>query len=187
MVREVFNQLTKRYSPLIKWLIESNQIYTNIDKTIKWCFAWDENLAITAAVDRKTNIISINVLFVDDAYKNNKIFEIEYFLLHEMRHIYQHNQIELYNNNEQTVDSRYIEHWIKEGQNYIKSLDESGNENIEYFKQDCELDAYAFSYAAMHHKYRGIYDSFLFIPEIYKNELKEEYDSAVKDFFDFFE
>ena len=182
MIKEVFNQLTNRYSPLIKWLIESNQIYTSINKTVKWCFAWDENLAITAAVDRKTNVLSVNVLFVDDAYKNNRIFEIEYFLLHEMRHIYQHNQIELYKNNEQIVDSKYIELWIKEGQNYVKSLDENGNENIDYFKQDCELDAYAFSYAAIHHKYCGIYDSFLFVPEIYKNELKEEFDSAVKAF-----
>ena len=65
---------------------------------------------------------------------------------------------------------------------YIKSLDDNGNENIEYFKQDCEMDAYAFSYAAMHHKYRGTYDSFLYIPKIYSIELKEEFNSAVDDF-----
>ena len=182
MEKETLNKLSEQYSPLIKWLIESNQIYTNIHTPIKWMFGWDENLAITAAVDRKTNILSVNVLFVDDAYKNNRIFEIEYFLLHEMRHIYQHNQIELYKNNEQTIDPKYIELWIKEGQNYVKSLDKNGNENIEYFKQDCELDAYAFSYAIMHHKYQGIYDSTLWLPDIYKNELKAEFDSAVDDF-----
>ena len=182
MEKVLFEELSKRYSPLIKWLIESNQIYTNIDIGIKWKFGWDDNLAITATVDRETNIMSVNVLFVDSTYKDNNIFEIEYFLLHEMRHIYQHIQIDRYKENEHTINPKFIVKWIEEEKNYIKSLDKDGNENIDYFKQDCELDAYAFSYAVMSYKYQGMYNSKLYVPNIYINELKDEFDAAVKGF-----
>lgn len=182
MDKNFFSNLSKQYGSLIGWLIESNSIYLTIDIKIRWCFAWDENTSITGAVNRNTNIMSVNVLFVDEAYKDNRIFDIEYFLLHELRHIYQHNQIERYKKSEYSVDPIYIEKWMIEGSNYIKALDEKGNENIEYYKQDCELDAYAFSYAIMKYKYKGIYDDKLFIPKIYRNELKKDFDSAVDDF-----
>ena len=107
---------------------------------------------------------------------------IEYFLLHEMRHIYQNLEIERYETGANTVSSVFIKRWIKDGKNYEKALDEQGRENTEYPKQDSELDAYAFAYAVMHYKYRGLYDSDLWFPEIYKNELKIEFDSAVDDF-----
>lgn len=175
-------QLTTKYSPLVKWLFESNQIYTNIDETIRWFLVWDDNTAITAAVNRKTNIIRVNLAFINEAYNSNRIYDIEHFLLHEMRHVYQHIQIKKSENKENTVGDKYIERWIKEGSSYISSVDKEGKENIDYFKQDCELDAYAFSFAIMHIKYHGMYDSLLYMPEIYKNELKEEFDSAVKDF-----
>ena len=177
-----FKQLTITYSPLIKWLFESNQIYTNIDETIRWCLVWDDNTAITAAVNRKTIVISVNLAFVNEAYNSNRIYDIEHFLLHEMRHVYQHIQIKKYENKDNTVGDKYIKRWIKEGSSYISSVDKEGKENIDYFKQDCELDAYAFSFAIMHIKYHGMYDSLLYMPEIYKNELKAEFDSAFKDF-----
>lgn len=180
--KEQFEQLTAKYSPLVKWLFESNQMYTSIDETIRWCLVWDDNAEITAVVNRKTNVISVNLAFVDEEYTNNRIYVIEYFLLHEMRHVYQHIEIKKYKNKENTVGDEYIERWIKEGSNYISSVDKEGKENIDYFRQDCELDAYAFSFTTMHIKYHGIYDSLLYMPEIYKNELKEEFDSAFKDF-----
>ncbi len=101
--KKMIKQLTAKYSPLIKWLFESNQIYTNINIPIRWCFGYDDNPQITAVVNRETNIISVNILFADEAYTNNRIYEIEYFLLHEMRHVYQHLQIEKYKNKEITV------------------------------------------------------------------------------------
>lgn len=177
-----FKQLSAKYSPLVKWLFESNQIYTNIDKTIRWCLVWDDNTAITAAVNRETNVISINLAFINEAYNSNRIYDIEHFLLHEMRHVYQHIQIKKYKNKENTIGDEYIERWIKEGSSYISSVDKEGKENIDYFKQDCELDAYAFSFAIMHIKYHGMYDSLLYMPEIYKTELKEEFNSVFKDF-----
>lgn len=72
-----------------------------------------------------------------------------------MRHVYQHIEIEKYKTHSNECSSKYIERWIQEGNSYIQSLDGNGNENIDYFKQDCELDAYVFSYALMHYKYKG--------------------------------
>lgn len=182
MDKKLFEKLSNQYGPLVRWLIDSNYLYMNIDTKIQWQFAWDNDTRVTGAVNRNTNIMSINVLFVDEAYRNNRIYDIEHFLIHEMRHIYQHNQIKKYKTNSHTIDPIFINRWINEGKDYKKSLDENGNENIEYYKQDCELDAYAFSYAVMKYKYGGMYDSKLFIPNVYKNELKEEFDKAVNDF-----
>lgn len=186
MNKELFDELTKKYASSIKELIDSNVVFTNIDTTIKYTFSWNDNITITASVDRKTNVMSINIAFVDRAYKDNRVFEIEYFLLHEMRHIYQHIQIAKYYRGEHSVDSLYIKRWIKEGKNYIKSIDKNGKLNIDYFKQDSELDAYAFSYAAMKYKYNSKYDSELYVPPIYKEELKEEFEMIVNDFMNFF-
>ena len=186
MEKGLFEFLSNSYSTLIEELINANSIYTNIDETIKWTFAWDENPAITGAVNRETNIMSINVVFVDRAYKDNRIFDIEYFLLHEMRHIYQHIQIERYSVNKNTIDPVFILKWIEEGKNYIKALDENGNENPNYFKQDCEFDAYAFSYAVMSHKYSRKFNSLLFVPSVYENEFKKEFKEVVNDFLNSF-
>ena len=175
-------ELADKYSPLIRWMIESNQIYLDISGPIRWGFNYNDDVRITATTDRKTNVILVNLAFVDEQYCNKELFVIEYFLLHEMRHIYQHIQIAKYKEGKNDVGSQYIEKWIKENENYEQSVDKDGNENSNYPKQDCELDAYAFAYTVMHYKYHGIYDSFLYVPEIYKNELREEFENALEDF-----
>ena len=183
--KELTEKHSEQYAPLIKWIIESNQIDLNIDERIQYRLVWDDNLSITAAVNRETNLLTVNLAFVDEEYRNNRIYNIEYFILHEMRHIYQHIQIKKYKTKENEVGPSFIEKWIEEGKNYVTALDKEGNENPDYPKQDCEFDAYAFSFAVMHHKYSGRYDGSLYVPPIYKSELKEKYDSAVKEFVDF--
>ena len=74
-----------------------------------------------------------------------------------------------------------IEKWIYEGEHYIKSLDKNGNENPKYFEQASELDAYAFSYALMKHKYKDA-DS-LYVPKYYGNE----FHSIVNDWLVYFQ
>ena len=53
-------------------------------------------------------------------------------------------------------------------------LDKDGNENAEYFAQDMELDAFAYSYAVMKYKYGEV--EYLYIPKAYRNE---EFDKIV--------
>ena len=178
----LFDALSKQYFALIEKIIAENIKYTNIDRTIQWCFVAHTSPEITATVNRKTNLLSVNIAFIDKEFKENRIYVIEYFLLHEMRHISQHIEIEKYKTGDNTISPLFIKRWINEGENYERALDEQGRENPNYPKQDNELDAYAFAYAVMHYKYQGMYDSLLYIPKIYNNELKENFYSAVNDF-----
>lgn len=95
-------------------------------------------------------------------------------------------QIANYYKGKHSADSLHIKKWIKEGKNYIKSIDKNGKLNIDYFKQNSELDAYAFSYAVMKYKYNSRYDSELYVPPIYKEEMKEGFEMMVKDFLNYF-
>ena len=75
---------------------------------------------------------------------------------------------------ETCVDPEIIEKWINENECYIRVLNEDGSENPSYFKQDMELDAYAFSYAVMKYKYGEI-------PYLYKpTKVGEEFHEIVE-------
>ena len=100
-------------------------------------------------------------------YMAGDLYTVEYFLLHEIRHIFQHLIIEDYQNGREVpFDSKLVEQWIFENnkENYIKALDENGNENDGYFKQDIEIDAYAFSLAVMKYKYDEKLIQHLYVP-----------------------
>lgn len=185
---EFFNELRKKYSPLVKNLIESNYEYIGISEPIKFGFVWDDTISITGATNRETNLISVNLAYVDEACSTNKPYDVEHFLIHEMRHVFQHIQIRDYKEGKETVvDPKLIELWVKETENYITSVNKEGEVNVGYFKQATEMDAYAFSFAVMHHKYQGKYDHQLYTPPIYEGELKERYDSIVDGFLKSFE
>ena len=180
--KEEFEESQKLLSPTIKGIFDSNVPYIGIYETVRWCLVWDDNCFITATTSRETNVISVNMAFVWEAIRKNRLFEVEYFVIHEMRHVFQHIQIKNYKEGKETsVDPEQIKLWIKEGENYAPSVGRDGEENSGYFKQDIEIDAYAFSFAVMSHKYSGRYDGLLYVPPIYKNELKEKYDSTVKE------
>ncbi len=184
----IFNELQKKYSPLVNNFIRSNYAYIGITEKIRWGFVWDDNVSITGATSRETNLISVNLAYVDQAYSINKPYDVEHFLIHEMRHVFQHIQIKDYKDgNETIVDPKLIELWMQETENYIPSVNKEGGVNDGYFKQDTEMDAYAFSFAVMHHKYEGKYDRLLYMPPIYESELKEEFDSIVKEFLESFD
>ena len=61
-----------------------------------WAEANDGLMAIFASCNRKTNIITVNVAAVDFSFHQNEPLHIEYFLLHEIRHIFQHMEIDDY-------------------------------------------------------------------------------------------
>lgn len=69
--------------------------------------------------------MSVNVVFVDEAYHENRIFDIEYFLLHEMRHIYQNIQVEKFKTNRNIISDSYILKWIRENKIILKLLMEA--------------------------------------------------------------
>ena len=158
--------LSTSYASIINSLIEQDAKFFMFKETIKWAFNYGEESAVIAAVGND-NVIHINLFSVMNHYMNKDLYTVEYFLLHEIRHIFQHLIIDDYQNGREVpFDSKLVEQWIFEDnkENYIKALDENGNENDGYFKQDIEIDAYAFSLAVMKYKYDEKLIRHLYVP-----------------------
>ena len=176
--------LSKSYAPIIKSLIEQDAKFFMFKETIKWAFNYGEESAVIAAVG-KDNVVHINFFSVMSHYLAEDLYTVEYFLLHEIRHIFQHLIIDdYYNGKEVPFDSKLVEQWIFEdnNENYIKALDENGNENDGYFKQDIEIDAYAFSLAVMKYKYDEKLIQHLYVP----HQFGDAFLSIVNDWIRYF-
>lgn len=175
MNNELLSLLCKMYSPYISKVINSNVKFYRTNQTIKWKFGYDERVSIFAWCNKKTNIITVNIAAVDFSFQKNEPLHIEYFLLHEIRHIYQHLEIEDYRADPSKCNNEKLaKEWAEEESNYVTALNKDGNENAEYFAQDMELDAFAYSYAVMKFKYGEV--EYLYIPKAYRNE---EFDKIV--------
>lgn len=173
--------LSKTYSPYITKILSDNSKYFQFNETVRWAFNFGQESAVVGAVG-KDNVLKVNIYSVIGFVANNDLISLEYFLLHEIRHIYQNLIIEEYNNkNEIPIDEKLVKKWIFENDNYIKAMDENGNENIGYFLQDIEMDAYAFAFALMKFKY-GSRTNGLYVPPVYGEEFK----SIVKEWVDEF-
>ena len=167
--KQTFDMMQKCYSPIISRIIDSNQKYYRSNQTIKWRFSFDDKIAVFAWCNRTTNIITINIASVDHALRVKEPLNIEYFLLHEIRHIYQHLEIDDYKNNPDNCNNIYLaKKWCEEESNYVPAVDQNGIENKEYFGQDMEMDAFAYAFAVMKHKYGAV--PYLYLPEEYQNE-----------------
>ena len=181
MNNEWFEFLQQRYSPIISKIINDNIRFYRMDKTIKWWFGFDERVAMFACCDRKTNVLTINIASVDFAFQQNEPLQIEYFLLHEIRHIFQHLEINDYKNNpEKCINLKLAKRWADEGDHYVSALDKNGNKNAQYFQQDLEFDAYAFAFAVMKYKYGEV--PYLFKPKAYGHEFDEVVNEWIKCF-----
>lgn len=171
MIEKNFKRYSKLFSPMIKEIIDSNVKFYGFKETIRWCFVEETDISIFATCGND-NIIRINLLSVIDSYSAGDIRQIEYFLLHEIRHTFQNIMINDFKSGKMTaVDSELIKIWIIEKEKYQLAVDDSGNENLDYFKQDIEMDAYAFSLAVMKYKYNDV--SNLFIPSLYGSEFND--------------
>lgn len=153
--KELFELLQQQYSPIISDIINSDVEFYRTNQTIRWKFGYDERVAIFAWCNRKTNIVTVNIAAVDFALQQNEPLDIEYFLLHEIRHIYQHLEIEDYRNDSTKCNNAELaKKWSEEEDNYVTALNKEGKENTDYFLQDMEMDAFAYAYAVM--KYPGV-------------------------------
>lgn len=171
--KDLSTLLCQKYSMYISNIINSNVKFYRINQTIKWQFGYDERVAIFACFSRKTKVITINIAAVDFSFQQNEPLHIEYFLLHEIRHIYQYSEIEDYKTNSSRCNNVALaKKWSEEESNYVTALDKDGNENTEYFMQDMEMDAFAYSYAVMKYKYGEV--EYLYIPKVYRNEIFEK-------------
>ena len=173
MLKDEFEKLYNEYdqilAPIIAKIINDNCKYCKISEKIKWGWNYDQNLSIMATCDRNNNLIQINLFSVIKAYKEKLLIIVEYFVVHEIRHIFQNIKIKEHKAGIcNDINSNLVEKWIYENEHYEKALDINNNENPKYFMQNCEIDAYAFSYALMKHKYKDV--SYLYVPQYYGAE-----------------
>lgn len=162
------------YSSFDSYIIESifkdNYQYYSLfyDENIKWKYYEDLNIGLIATVSsRKGHVLSINLNSLLDASKDGDYKGIEYFILHEIRHIYQNEQIKRYKAKEVIEEPEsIIKEWIKEKKLNLKRKNEDGSDNIDFYMLKKEYDAYAFAYAVMKYRYENEFDPF--IPEPYK-------------------
>ena len=154
------------YSRTITSLIKKNHEFLSSHQEIRWYFVWNDDISIYGAstsiglaINKKAAITSIQ--------EGNKL-ELEYFLMHEIRHCFQKEVIDDYKKTgKSVVDSAIVEQWIKEKSHYQSAKNPDGSVNEAYFAQDCEMDAYAYSFAIMKYKY-GSKANKLYLPESYK-------------------
>lgn len=176
MDKKIFQDLQNYYSPLITKIISGNIKFYRFNKKIRWRFFDDERVAIFASYSHINDILNINLCSVVFAIEKNEPLQIEYFILHEIRHAFQFAEMmDLKNGLTTCVDPTIINKWIIENENYTGALNKDGSENKDYFKQDMEFDAYAFAYAVIKYKYGRI-------PYIYKPaKYGEEFDKTVEN------
>ncbi len=175
--KERLDYLQRKYSPIISDIMNSNVRFYRTNQKIRWRFGYNERVAIFAWCNRKTNFVAVNIAAVDFSFLRDEPLHIEYFLLHEIRHIYQHLEIEDYRKDSTKCNNAELaKKWSEEEDNYVTALNKEGNENKEYFAQDMEMDAYAYAYAVMKYKYGEV--KYLYLPEVYYND---EFDKIVNE------
>ena len=181
MDEQLFEELRMYYAPIITNIINSNVKFFRFRETIKWQFGFYKQVAKMAYCDSKTNILTINIGAVDFAFRINEPLQIEYFLLHDIRHIYQNMEISDYKNNKSACNNPELaKRWADEKDKYAAPVNQEGEENPEYYKQDLEFDAFAFAYAVMKYKYGNI--PYISVPKAYGDEFSQVVEDWCKTF-----
>lgn len=177
---EEFEYLSKKYTPYINSLIEKNKKFYKLNSPIKWQFGFNEKLAFFAWSDKNTNLITLNIASVDYSIQNNQNLLVELFLLHEMRHVYQYQEAELYISNPLICENiEMAKKWYYEFQEYVPASE--NNKNFNYYLQESEKDAFVYSYAIIMHKYGKV--EYLNIPKVYEVlEIERELDHLINIF-----
>jgi hypothetical protein len=167
------------YYSNIENLIDKDQRFFRFQGKPKFDFFQNEDIRIFGK--QKNNVIFLNIFAIDEAYRRKASDEVEYFLLHEIRHLFQHEEVFCLNNNSEiAIGSDIIRKWDYEFSHYSPATDEKGNASQAYAKQDCEIDAYAFAYGVM--KYKGKDVDKLFLPPESKIEILKMSEEWVKQF-----
>lgn len=161
--------LMYQYTPVIDFIIDSNKRFYSIQDPIKWRFFFNENPAVTAFYNNAEKRVSINVVFVDWAFSQREPYQIEFFILHELRHWYQYSEMEKCKTDPSMCENPTLtEKWVKESANYVPPLNCEDKKNADYYRQDMETDAFVFSYAVVSYKYgKGLPH---LVPHAYENE-----------------
>ena len=162
-----YEKLKNKYKPIIQKYIDSNKKFYQFKRDIEWQYIEDKDDRKIASCNKRTLVISVNIVAVEFYMEQtNQPLTIEYFILHEIRHLFQYLCIYDYKTNPNGGFVPQASLWAQEVDNYIDLL----KDNFGYYYQNIEFDAFCFSFAVMVYKY-GIID-YIFAPHIYDNDIR---------------
>ena len=177
-----FKDCSDIYTPYVMKIFNRYKRYFLYIKSVNWCFVNEPDNGILAVCAQANNQIRINMETFLKFLWDNRNIEIEYLLLHEVRHIFQHEEISRLKSGLETIcDPEYAETWEYETSHYEKALDENGKENPKYFQQDCEKDAFIFAFAIMKYVHK-IKKEDLYSASIYGKDFDEDVEGFIDKF-----
>ena len=160
-----YTNLEERFKPFVQKIIDDNKRFYQFNNEIKWGFFVNQDKSVIASINAICEL-KINIVAVLHAFKIDQLIMIEFFILHEIRHIYQRLYI---NSNESNKE--LAEKYKYEFENYC-----SPQQNLkEYYSQQIEFEAYIFSYSVIIYKYGKI--NYISYPDFY-----DEQDINVKEY-----
>ena len=177
-----FEQLKMKYISVIEKVISENKFFYLFNHQIPWRFYWDDNAAIVAHINKAVLGIEINLKSVYIAYEEaNQPLAIEWYILHEIRHIYQHLRVREYEQGSSAgEEDQYAKLCQESFDSYIQPQDEAGKPNPDYYYNYVEFDAFSYSYAIMLFKYGHV--DYITPPQYYGEDFYRVVNERLKTF-----
>ena len=156
-------RLKIEFVPIIKSIINDNAKFYQFTQEIKWQYIYIEDVALIAMCDNSLTI-NVNIASILHMRKINQPLMLEYYILHEIRHLYQRLFILRYYLDPTDPNYKKAEQWLTEFNHYANIYEDKNR----YYYQSIEFDAFAFSYAVMLYKYGKV--DYITAPNIYDND-----------------
>ena len=166
---------------LVNWMNNDIRFYMFADvgqidfKYAEKGFESRENAAQCSYEKRR---ITFNIDWLKDRFKYNEIYQIEYLIMHEVRHFYQRRVVESYTNKEgiRLYESpSIIRAWKDNFEHYIRNKGGEGEDDKDYFTQPVEVDAVAYSYYLLLHLHPEINPRALYVNRYVEPIIKKLY------------
>lgn len=160
---------TKVLPLLYGWMNNEIRFYLFADVgqvTFKYAEQGFESRENAAQCNYEKREIIFNIDWLKDRFKDNDIYQIEYLIMHEIRHFYQRRVVQSYIDNDgiriyESVD--ILKAWKDNFAHYIRNKGGAGKDEEAYFTQPVEVDAVAFSYYLLLHLHPYINPKALYV------------------------
>ena len=144
-------QRVEKYKQIIRDIINSDVKFFGFDNSVEWEFFEDSSIANAEKTDSSFKLY-ININSVEFAYEIDQPLQIELFILHEIRHIYQRRFLLSYKTGADCPNPELAQVYEWEFNHYVPPSYKEG-----YYSQQTEFEAFAFSHAVMLYKYGEIH------------------------------
>lgn len=151
------------FEPIIKSIINDNAKFYQFTNKVEWQYFYNKDYALVTMCGNNLTI-NINIAAISHILKVNQPLMLEYYILHEIRHLYQRLFILQYRFEPAKPNHKKAVQWLTEFNHYANIYEDRNR----YYYQSIEFDAFAFSYAVMFYKYGKV--DYISAPNIYDND-----------------